>query len=410
VPKDAFCILIITWSRSRSPRPINFPVVLATIDHIHPRIKAHRPNRLYIPISYGVPHRHTNCNKCQSQSIFISTDARMCSIQFQIMSDLHLETPEARPTYDAFKIQPQHQYLALLGILDCLASWKSNCRTSRSSSTFEPYGMTFPAARATVRAIEEETKRLCSLPNTATGRFVFLDRTRYDLNDSVTVLGCTLFSLIVLEQRESVARFVADFSRIEDWTVESHSAAHQADLQWLNGQVEDIMQYEPHRSIIILTHHSPTMLEAANDPGHVKDLAGVRSAFVTDLSDQVCWTSLQVKLWAFGHTHFNCDFQEVRTAKRVVANQKGYCRTELLTFDATKTILRDTGVWRSKGTRGRVGLKPKSVSSSEPVHLGEWIGVENWLNVYVMRYSESKLKALAPAQPHALPTYPDQFP
>jgi hypothetical protein len=44
----------------------------------------------------------------------------------------------------------------------------------------------------------------------------------------------------------------------------------------------------------------------------------------------------RVKMWAFGHTHFNCDFEDkldgetgtetsagTRT-KRVVANQKGY--------------------------------------------------------------------------------------
>lgn len=272
----------------------------------------------------------------------------MCSVQFQIMSDLHLETPEVRPTYEAFKVQSQHQHLVLLGdignvsdprLFDFLEEQLQHFKiVFYLLGNHEPYGMTFPTARARVRTFEEDMTRLRSSPDTAIGRFVFLDQTRYDLMDSIAVLGCTLFSRIVPEQQESVARFVSDFSRIEDWTIDAHSAAHQADLQWLNGQVEDIMQYEPHRSIIIFTHHSPTMLEAANDPGHVKDLAGVRSAFVTDLSDQVCWTSLQVKLWAFGHTHFNCDFQEVRTAKRVVANQKGYFRTELLTFDATKVV------------------------------------------------------------------------
>jgi len=39
----------------------------------------------------------------------------MCSVRFQLVSDLHLETPQARPTYEDFKIQPECQYLALLG-------------------------------------------------------------------------------------------------------------------------------------------------------------------------------------------------------------------------------------------------------------------------------------------------------
>ncbi|CCD46411.1 hypothetical protein BofuT4_uP040220.1 [Botrytis cinerea T4] len=38
----------------------------------------------------------------------------MSPVQFQIMSDLHLETPSARPSYQHFKIQPECKYLALL--------------------------------------------------------------------------------------------------------------------------------------------------------------------------------------------------------------------------------------------------------------------------------------------------------
>ena len=84
------------------------------------------------------------------------------------------------------------------------------------------------------------------------------------------------------------------------------------------------------------------MLEAANDPRQLQDVAQVRSAFVTDLSDQVCWTSANVRLWAFGHAHFNCDFEDLGTKKRVVANQKGYRRTELETFDVSKVVRVET--------------------------------------------------------------------
>ena len=61
---------------------------------------------------------------------------------------------------------------------------------------------------------------------------------------------------------------------------------------------------------------------------------------MTNLEREECWTNPRVKMWAFGHTHFNCDFEDkldgetgtetstetstgTRT-KRVVANQKGY--------------------------------------------------------------------------------------
>ncbi|KAF7911063.1 uncharacterized protein EAF01_002571 [Botrytis porri] len=80
------------------------------------------------------------------------------------------------------------------------------------------------------------------------------------------------------------------------------------------------------------------MLEAANDPKKLEDSNQVRSAFVTDLSDQICWMSSGVRLWAFGHTHYNCDFREEGTGKRIVANQKGYIRSQVYTFDVGKVV------------------------------------------------------------------------
>jgi hypothetical protein len=131
-------------------------------------------------------------------------------------------------------------------------------------------------------------------------------------------------------------------SRLEDWTVDAHNSAHQSDIGWLNSQIENITRHEPHRNIVVFTHHSPTMLDAANDPRQLQDVAQVRSAFVTDLSDQICWISANVRPWAFGHTHFNCDLEDLRTKKRIVANQKGYRRSELETFDTSKVVKVET--------------------------------------------------------------------
>jgi hypothetical protein len=52
--------------------------------------------------------------------------------------------------------------------------------------------------------------------------------------------------------------------------------------------------------------------------------------------------SANVMPWAFGHTRFNCDFVDLGTKKRVVANQKGYRRSELETFDASKVAKVET--------------------------------------------------------------------
>lgn len=272
----------------------------------------------------------------------------MSSINFQLVSDLHLETPQARPTYEEFKIQPKCQHLALLGDIGNVGDDRFFNFLEETLRSFEivfyllgnhePFGTTRSAAQECVRSFEHDMEELRALPGSTMGKFVFLDQTRFDLTENVTVLGCTLFSRISPEQRKSVQLFCSDFSEIEDWTVDTHNAAHESDLRWLNAQIEHIARDEPHRRVVVFTHHSPTLLQAANDPKGLKDDAQVRSAFVADLSGEMCWTSRNVKLWGFGHTHFNCNFYDKGMERRIVANQKGYRRTELDTFDVTKVV------------------------------------------------------------------------
>lgn len=276
----------------------------------------------------------------------------MANCSFQIVSDLHLETPKSRPSYGEFEIQPACSYLALLGDIGNVADPRLFEFVERQLQQFdvvfyvlgnhEPYGITYSEARKALKDFEANIEqRSCPETGAKSGKFVFLDRRRYDCPEGVTVLGCTLFSFVRPQQRDSVSRFVSDFTETKDWTVEAHNIAHERDLKWLNSQVSECAYYEPQRSIVVLTHHSPTMTETANDPRHLQDSSEVQSAFATDLSNQVCWTSPQVKLWAFGHTHFNCDFNEPKTGKRIVANQKGYRREEAVTFDGTKVVAVD---------------------------------------------------------------------
>jgi hypothetical protein len=42
--------------------------------------------------------------------------------------------------------------------------------------------------------------------------------------------------------------------------------------------------------------------------------------------------------WAFGHTHFNCDFVEPGSRKRVVANQRGCYFQQAVGFDGRKCV------------------------------------------------------------------------
>jgi uncharacterized protein (DUF779 family) len=65
---------------------------------------------------------------------------------------------------------------------------------------------------------------------------------------------------------------------------------------------------------------------------------------MNDLSAQPCWITPAVKLWAFGHTHFNCDFVDGRSGKRVLTNQRGYARSQSEGFDVEKVVKIDTNL------------------------------------------------------------------
>lgn len=79
---------------------------------------------------------------------------------------------------------------------------------------------------------------------------------------------------------------------------------------------------------VIATHHSPTLDPRTIDPGYQG--SSISSAFATDMSRDNCWTSPAVKVWAFGHTHYNCGFRDEATGKLVVANQRGYYCADVL--------------------------------------------------------------------------------
>lgn len=271
-------------------------------------------------------------------------------MELLIISDLHLETPSARPTYIEFTIPPSCPYLALLGDIGLATDSRLFEFLSQQLKQFEivfylmgnheAHGTSYSAAKSIFQSFSQNiSQHRRSHPSL--GRFIFLDQTRFDISTSVTILGCTLFSAISPEQAQSVQLFVSDFERIENWTVKDHNAAHASDLAWLNEQVLHISKSAPHRKIIIFTHYSPTTAPEANDPRHLKDLSGVRSAFVTDLSAESCWIAPAVKLWAFGHTHFNCSFVDESTGKRVLTNQKGHARSGIEGFDVEKVVVGD---------------------------------------------------------------------
>ncbi|KAJ5098298.1 hypothetical protein N7532_005299 [Penicillium argentinense] len=259
----------------------------------------------------------------------------------QILSDLHLEVPNA---YDVFHIEPKAPYLALVGDIG-YAKDDGFFRFLRKQleefrivflvlGNHEPYYSSWTEAKTKIKRFESG---LAPLPSgKPLGQFVFLDKARHDISSTLSILGCTLFSQVAHEQEDSVSFGLNDNYYIDDWSVEAHQEAHRADLDWLNNEIDSISRFEPNRKVVVLTHYCPLISKDVVDPQHAG--SKISSAFMSDLSSEPCWNRGVVKLWAFGHTHFNCDFRDSVDGKRVISNQRGYYFSQAANFDGTKIV------------------------------------------------------------------------
>jgi predicted MPP superfamily phosphohydrolase len=129
----------------------------------------------------------------------------MPALRIQIASDLHLETPLQTPTYARFSNStnfPVHATnLFLLGdiglakhpqlfiFLTALLTYNPSLSVFYVLGNHEPYGTTLELAIQKFEDYEKDIERRYGQK-----RFYFLNRRRVDLNEKVTVLGCTLWT------------------------------------------------------------------------------------------------------------------------------------------------------------------------------------------------------------------------
>ncbi|PBK75748.1 Ser/Thr protein phosphatase superfamily protein [Armillaria solidipes] len=258
----------------------------------------------------------------------------MDQFRLQILSDLHLEVERPDEPLYAYDFPVSAPNLALLGDIgwtrdDRLFDWL-RAQLARFETVFfvcgnhEPYGVD-----ATVK---DSMDRLKSFQQSSSGKLIVLDRTRFDVSPTLTILGCTLWSALDPDCLDILSWSLTDFKRIHGFDAAFYNTLHQTDLAWLCESVEIIRRDEPHRRVVVLTHHAPT-IEGTGDPKYIG--GPTSSAFATELIEFPCWGS-PVHMWAFGHTHWCCDFE--RKGVRVYANQRGY-GTGTTDFDPSKAVL-----------------------------------------------------------------------
>ena len=222
--------------------------------------------------------------------------------KIQFMSDLHLE----RNNYD-YEIPYAASHLALAGDIgrfcdydDYAGFLRNQCQTFDQvllvAGNNEFYGSSRQEGL-------DAADRLIQDPDLQ-GKLVFLNRTRVDLAGSnITVLGCTLHSHIQFD----CAQLNKDFKNIRNWTIEDHNTEHELDVEWLHTSLRHIADTDPHKEVIILTHHAPSFKNTCH-PMHENN--AVSQCFCSNTLEAFrTWKGHeQVSNWIFGHTHWNARF------------------------------------------------------------------------------------------------------
>jgi len=264
-------------------------------------------------------------------------------VAIQILSDLHLEAPKA---YDVFEIVPNAPYLALLGDIgnvvkdkkDFFAFITVQLRQFRAvlfvPGNHEAYGSNWNDTVAALESFEQEI-RTRRATDEELGEFVLLDRGVFKVPGSdVVILGCSLFSFVPPERMKQVSFSLNDFYSTTEWTIEDHNESHKRDVAWLNMQFAELEKQVDVQTVAVFTHWTPTMDPRSIEPRFLN--SPINSAFNTDLSSEACWKSAKLKVWAFGHTHYNCDFEAEREGGkpvRLLGNQRGYFHVQSGGFD-----------------------------------------------------------------------------
>lgn len=243
-------------------------------------------------------------------------------IRIQIVSDAHEQN------LTRWRITPHAPILALLGDIRQISTGAAyNNWLDRHLLLFKKiilvYGNNeaYRSSWASIRAVMNAAQARRQAANTpGAGELIILDKTTHRLSDDVLILGCTLNSNITPDQRDNCQNGRQEFSIIQDWDVERHNAVHKDHLAWLNSTVTSLAAESGNSKIVVFTHHSPCEDVRSIAPQFL--VSNTSSAMHTDLSNEPCWTEPKVVLWAWGHTHWSCDFADPVTGKRLCANQR----------------------------------------------------------------------------------------
>lgn len=243
-------------------------------------------------------------------------------MKFQLVSDLHLEfdpKPNIQPLTDTLFLGGDIGYPNKIEYKEFLFDMASKFKNVYLvAGNHEFYKNEYHLAK-------EQIQKLCNEKS----NLHFLDRSEivhHDLenDEKFRIVGCTLWSHVPPNSESIVGYMINDYRYIQYndpvtrikrmLKVSDTNRFHNEDVKFIESKIATAAKHG--EQIIVLAHHAP-LAKGCSSPEH--DDSPINSAFQTSLDHLM---GGPVKLFCFGHTHFNADISIGGT--RILANQKGY--------------------------------------------------------------------------------------
>lgn len=250
-------------------------------------------------------------------------------MNFQVVSDLHLERYPSVTISDFFDVNPEADGLIVAGDLGNpkLPTYESFLHQVSPiykhviliNGNHEAYGNTLKGATQLIREIVNKYTNVH-----------FLDDQVFEFDEQrIAVLGCTLWSAIPPKLNEMVRYMISDYRAIKGFTPAIGNELHNKHVYWLKQQLS-IYKQRPGWRVLVVTHHLPSeQLIAEKFAGSL-----VNCAFASDLED--LFDSDLICAWISGHTHtaFDMEIKGVRNIVNPYAyeheDRSGYNRSLVL--------------------------------------------------------------------------------
>lgn len=147
-------------------------------------------------------------------------------------------------------------------------------------------------------------------------------KTYYYLNNNYVIvgnyiiIGCTLwtdYNRGDYYDMKLIRNSMRDYGNIKNFRPVRGHTLHKESVRY----IEEVAKDNPDNTIIVVTHHAPSMLSVHPKYGN----SSLNYAYATDLSKLIL-DNPNIKLWAHGHTHDSFDYNIGDC--RVICNPFGY--------------------------------------------------------------------------------------